>query len=104
MSRRCCRGSIGRYAERRPCMAEPNPIRFKHDRRKASIAAGLSDIARLAGSGPSHDHESCNLMPKVLISDKLSPAAVEIFRPRGIEVESEARPLTRRSARHHRAV
>ncbi len=26
-------------------------------------------------------------MPKVLISDKLSPAAVEIFRARGIEVD-----------------
>ena len=26
-------------------------------------------------------------MPKVLISDKLSPAAVEIFRTRGIEVD-----------------
>ncbi len=26
-------------------------------------------------------------MPKVLISDKLSPAAVEIFRDRGIEVD-----------------
>ena len=26
-------------------------------------------------------------MPKVLISDKLSPAAVEIFRRRGIEVD-----------------
>ncbi len=26
-------------------------------------------------------------MPKVLISDKLSPAAVEIFRNRGIEVD-----------------
>ena len=27
------------------------------------------------------------VMPKVLISDKLSPAAVEIFRRRGIEVD-----------------
>ncbi len=26
-------------------------------------------------------------MPKVLISDKLSPAAIEIFRRRGIEVD-----------------
>ena len=26
-------------------------------------------------------------MPKILISDKLSPAAVEIFRRRGIEVD-----------------
>ena len=26
-------------------------------------------------------------MPKVLISDKLSPAAVEIFRTRGIDVD-----------------
>ena len=29
-------------------------------------------------------------MPKVLISDKLSPAAVEIFRNRGIEVDQKS--------------
>ena len=29
-------------------------------------------------------------MPRVLISDKLSPAAVEIFRTRGIEVDVKA--------------
>ena len=44
------------------------------------------------------------VMPKVLITDKLSPAAVEIFRRRGIEVDVEARPVAGRTARHHRAL
>ena len=41
-------------------------------------------------------------MPKVLISDELSPAAVEIFRERGIEVDLQARPVAGRTARDHR--
>ena len=42
-------------------------------------------------------------MPKVLISDKLSPAAVEIFRQPRHRGRSQARPVARRTARHHRA-
>ena len=41
-------------------------------------------------------------MPKVLISDKLSPAAVEIFRQRGIEADLKPGLSPGRSARHHR--
>ena len=41
-------------------------------------------------------------MPKVLISDKLSPAAVEIFRSARHRGGREAGPLPGRAARHHR--
>ncbi len=41
-------------------------------------------------------------MAKILISDKLSPAAVDIFRGRGIEVDMQDRPVAGRPARHHR--
>src|SRR3990167_4129692 len=34
-----------------------------------------------------YDRYGCNIMPKVLISDSLSPAAVQIFKDRGIEVD-----------------
>ncbi len=32
-------------------------------------------------------------MPKVLISDKLSPAAVDIFRRRGVDVDLKPGPV-----------
>src|SRR3990170_846865 len=34
-----------------------------------------------------YDRYGCNIMPKVLISDSLSPAAIQIFKDRGIEVD-----------------
>mgnify|MGYP001047674480 CR=1 FL=1 len=37
-------------------------------------------------------------MPKVLISDKLSPAAVQIFRDRGIEVDFKPKGPEERKA------
>ena len=43
-----------------------------------------------------------SMMPKVLISDKLSPAAVEIFRERGIEVDVKTGLKPARTARDHR--
>ncbi len=41
-------------------------------------------------------------MVKILISDKLSPAAVDIFRTRGIEVDLKPGLTPGRAARHHR--
>ena len=59
--------------------------------------AGAAALARL-GIRPG----APGMTARVLISDKLSPAAVEIFRARGLEVDLQARPGARRAARHHR--
>ena len=48
---------------------------------KAGLNPSLSDIRRAAARQRSHP------MPKVLISDELSDAAVQIFRDRGVEVD-----------------
>ena len=75
MSRRCCPGSTGPMAK---SAAPPRPDRH-----------------------PSLQREEA-AMPKVLITDDLSPRAVEIFKARGIEVEVKTGSVARRAEGDHR--
>ncbi len=43
-----------------------------------------------------------NSMPKVLIADQLSPAAVAIFKERGVEADTKTGLVQGRAAEHHR--